>query len=67
MTNQVLKDMLGTYCLAYKVSWVKMLPLVEFTYNNSYQVMIQMTPYKALYSRRCQSLLHWDKLGEETS
>jgi hypothetical protein len=27
----------------------KILPLVEFTYNNSYQASIGMAPYKALY------------------
>lgn len=25
---------------------------------------IQMVPYEALYRRKCQSLLHWKKIGE---
>ena len=33
------------------------LPLVEFTYNNSYQAGIQMAPYEALYGRPCKSPL----------
>ena len=47
-TIQVLEDMLDI-----KGSWEENLPLVEFTYNNSYQASIQMAPYKALYGRPC--------------
>ena len=36
-----------------------MLPLVEFTYNNSYQASIGMKPYEALYGRRCKTPLCW--------
>ena len=42
------------------------LPLVEFAYNNSYQVSIQMTPYEALYGRPCRSPLCWTELGESS-
>jgi len=31
------------------------LPLVEFTYNNNYQSIIRMTPYKALYDKKCRT------------
>ena len=41
-TIQVLEDMLRAYVLDHKGSWEEHLPLVEFTYNNSYQVSIQM-------------------------
>ncbi|XP_073153225.1 uncharacterized protein [Henckelia pumila] len=37
---------------------------VEFTYNNSYQETIGMTPYEALYGIRCRTPLHWDEVGE---
>lgn len=30
--------------------------LVEFAYNNSYQVSIGMAPYEALYGRRCRTV-----------
>ena len=36
-----------------------MLPLVEFSYNNSYQSSIGMAPYEALYGRKCKSPVHW--------
>lgn len=48
----------------YRMSWHEMLPLVEVAYNNSYQSIIKMVPYKALYGRRCRSPLHWDEIGE---
>ena len=44
-TIQVLEDMLRACVLDHKGSWEKHLPLVEFTYNNSYQASIQMAPY----------------------
>jgi hypothetical protein len=31
--------------------WEDHLPLVEFTYNNSYQSTIGMEPYEALHGR----------------
>ena len=50
--------------LDHKGSWEEHLPLVEFAYNNSYQVSIQMAPYEALYGRPCRSPLCWTKVGE---
>ena len=38
--------------------------LVEFTYNNRYQVRIQMAPYEALYERSCRSPIYWTEVGE---
>ena len=45
-------------------SWSKYLPLIEFSYNNSYQVTIGVAPYEMLYGRKCRSPVHWDKTGE---
>ena len=63
-TIQVLEDMLRACILDYKGSWEEHLPLVEFTYNNSYQVSRQMAPYEALYGRPCKSLIYWTEVGE---
>ena len=41
--------------------------MVEFAYNNSYQVSIQMAPYEALYGRLCRSPVCWTKVGERSS
>jgi len=37
----------------------EILPLVEFTYNNSFHTSIGMAPYEALYGRRCRTPLCW--------
>ena len=60
---QALEDMLRACVLDHKGSWEKQLPLVEFAYNNSYQVSIQMAPYEALYGRPCRSPICWTKVG----
>jgi len=40
------------------------LPLIEFTYNNSFHASIGMAPYEALYGRRCRTPLCWYQDGE---
>nr|GEW45513.1 hypothetical protein [Tanacetum cinerariifolium] len=51
----------GTLCLH---GWVKHLPLVEFSYNNSYHASIKAAPYEALYGRKCRSPVCWAEVGE---
>ena len=65
-TIQVLEDMLRAFVLDHKGSWEEHLPLVEFAYNNSYQVSIQMAPYEALYGRPCRSPLCWIEVRESS-
>ena len=52
------------------MSWVirveEQLPLVEFSYNNSYQTGIQMAPYEALYGRPCRLSLCWTEVEESS-
>jgi len=45
-------------------SWNEVLPLVEFTYNNSYQASIGMAHFEALYGRKCRTPLCWFQDGE---
>ena len=40
------------------------LPLIEFTYNNSYQASIGMAPFEALYGRKCKTPICWYDDGE---
>ena len=61
---QILKDMLRACVLNFGGSWSKYLPLIEFSYNNSYQVTIGVAPYETLYGRKCRSPIHWDEMGE---
>ena len=45
-------------------SWDRYIPLMEFTYNNSYQASIGMAPYEALYGKKCRTPICWIKLIE---
>ena len=45
-------------------SWDKYIPLMKFSYNNSYQASIAMAPYEALYGRRCRTPVCWIELNE---
>jgi hypothetical protein len=63
-TNQILEGMLRACPLKYEKSWDKSLPYAEFSYNNSYQASIKMTPYEALYGWQCRTPLFWSQTGE---
>ncbi|GJW04967.1 reverse transcriptase domain-containing protein [Tanacetum coccineum] len=54
-TIQMLKDMLRACVIDFGSSWDRYLPLVEFSYNNSYHVSIKAAPYEALYGHKCRS------------
>jgi hypothetical protein len=60
--NQVMEDMLRMYIMDNQTHWEKYLPLVEFTYNNSFHSSIRMPHYEALYGRACRTPLRWDRL-----
>ena len=57
--NQVLEDMLRSYCSQQPQLWIKYLPLVEFAYNSSYHRSLQMSPFKALYGQDCLTPLRF--------
>ena len=54
-TIQTLEDMLRACALQFKGCWAIHLSLMEFDYNNNYQLSIGMTPYEALYCRPCRT------------
>ena len=64
-TIQTLEDMLRACVMDFKGTWDKKLPLIEFSYNNSFQASIGMAPYEALYGRRCRSPVHWYETREK--
>ena len=42
--------------------WEYYLHLVEFAYNNGQKESLGMSPYEALYGRRCRTPVTWDNL-----
>jgi hypothetical protein len=64
-TNQILEDMLRACALQDQSGWDKRLPYAEFSYNNSYQASLKMSPFQALYGRSCRTPLQWDQPGEK--
>lgn len=63
-TIQNLEDMLQECVLDFSRSWENYLPLIEFSYNNSYQASIQIAMFEALYGRQCRSPIGWFKVEE---
>jgi hypothetical protein len=57
----VLEDIFRACGLKHGDSWNKSLPYAEFSYNNSYQASLRMSPFEALYRRKCRTSLYWDK------
>ncbi|GKB72456.1 putative reverse transcriptase domain-containing protein [Tanacetum coccineum] len=51
-TIQTLEDMLRACAIDFGKGWVNHLPLVEFSYNNSYHASIKAAPFEALYGRK---------------
>ncbi|GKD71727.1 putative reverse transcriptase domain-containing protein [Tanacetum coccineum] len=60
-TIQTLEDMLRAYVINFGSSWDQHLPLVEFSYNNSYHASIKAVPFEALYGRKCRSHVCWSE------
>ncbi|GJY67510.1 putative reverse transcriptase domain-containing protein [Tanacetum coccineum] len=63
-TIQTLEDMLRACVMDFGGSWDTHLPLVEFSYNNSYHKSIKCAPFKALYGLKCRSPVIWAEVGE---
>ncbi|GJS77414.1 putative reverse transcriptase domain-containing protein [Tanacetum coccineum] len=55
-TIQTLEDMLRACVLDFGKGWDRHLPLVEFSYNNSYHTSIKAAPFEALYGRKQKPL-----------
>ncbi|GKE77042.1 putative reverse transcriptase domain-containing protein [Tanacetum coccineum] len=63
-TIQTVEDMLRACAIEFGKGWVNHLPLVDFSYNNSYHASINTAPFEALYGRKCRSLVCWTEVGE---
>ncbi|GJS59690.1 putative reverse transcriptase domain-containing protein [Tanacetum coccineum] len=65
-TIQNLEDMLRACVIDFGGSWGVHLPLVEFSYNNSYHSSIRCAPFEALYGRKYRSPVLWAKIRESS-
>ncbi|GJX23207.1 putative reverse transcriptase domain-containing protein [Tanacetum coccineum] len=63
-TIQTLEDMLCACVIDFGNGWVKHLPLVEFSYNNSYHASIKAASFEALYCQKCRSPVCWAEVGQ---
>ncbi|XP_052623525.1 transposon Ty3-I Gag-Pol polyprotein isoform X1 [Lactuca sativa] len=63
-TIQSLEAMLRACVIDFGKAWDTHLPLVEFSYNNSYHTSIKAAPFEALYGRKCRSPLCWAEVGD---
>ncbi|GJS16420.1 putative reverse transcriptase domain-containing protein, partial [Tanacetum coccineum] len=66
-TIQTLEDILRACVLYFEGSWDVHLPLIEFSYNNSYHSTVRCAPFEALYGIKCRSPIMWAEVGEEFS
>ncbi|GJR71958.1 putative reverse transcriptase domain-containing protein [Tanacetum coccineum] len=63
-TFQTLEDMLRACVIDFEKGRDKHLPLVEFSYNNSYHASIKAAPFEALYGQKCRSPVCWAEVGD---
>ncbi|GKA91024.1 putative reverse transcriptase domain-containing protein [Tanacetum coccineum] len=63
-TIQTLEDMLRACVIDFGKGWDRHLPLVEFSYNNSYHTSIKAAPFESLYGRKCRSPICWAEVGD---
>ena len=56
--------MLRACALAQGPKWEDCLPYAEFSYNNSFQTSLKMSPYEALYGCKCRTPLNWSQTGD---
>ncbi|GJW84423.1 putative reverse transcriptase domain-containing protein [Tanacetum coccineum] len=62
-TIQMLEDMLCVCVIDFESSWDRHLPLVEFSYNNSYHASIKVVPFEALCGWKCRSPVCWSEVS----
>nr|GEV72683.1 reverse transcriptase domain-containing protein [Tanacetum cinerariifolium] len=63
-TIQTLEDMLRACVIDFENGWKRHLPLVKFSYNNSYHASIKVSPFEALYGMKCRSPVCWAEVGD---
>ncbi|GKA62092.1 putative reverse transcriptase domain-containing protein [Tanacetum coccineum] len=61
-TIQTLEDILRACAIDFGGNWDTRLPLVEFSYNNSYHTSVKCTLFEALYERNCRTPIAWAEI-----
>ncbi|GJZ86035.1 putative reverse transcriptase domain-containing protein [Tanacetum coccineum] len=56
--------MLRACAIDFGGNWDTHLPLIKFSYNNSYHSSVKCAPLEALYGRRCRAPIAWAEVGE---
>jgi hypothetical protein len=62
--DRVIEDMLRMYVIEKPTRWEDYLHLVEFAYNNGYHASLKMSPFEALYGRKCNTPVSWDNSAD---
>ncbi|GKD12386.1 putative reverse transcriptase domain-containing protein, partial [Tanacetum coccineum] len=58
--------MLRECAINFGGNWDTHLPLVEFSYNNSYYSSVKCAPFESLYGLKFQKPIAWPKVEEST-
>ncbi|GKB84011.1 putative reverse transcriptase domain-containing protein [Tanacetum coccineum] len=66
-TIQTLEDILHACAIDFGKGWVNHLPLVKFSYNNSYHASIKAAPFEALYGSKCHFTCMLEKLEKSNT
>nr|GEZ50197.1 putative reverse transcriptase domain-containing protein [Tanacetum cinerariifolium] len=56
--------MLRVCVIEFGNGWDRHLPLIKFSYNNSYHTSIKAAPFEVLYGRKCHSPVCWAEVKE---
>ncbi|GKD71903.1 putative reverse transcriptase domain-containing protein, partial [Tanacetum coccineum] len=63
-TIQTIEYMLRACVIDFGNGWERHLPLIKFSYNNSYHASIKAAPFEALYGRKYRSPVCWAEVGD---
>nr|GFA26873.1 putative reverse transcriptase domain-containing protein [Tanacetum cinerariifolium] len=63
-TIETLEDMFRAYAMDFGGNCDTHLPLVKFSYNNSYHSSVKCAPFEALHERKCRMRIAWAEEGE---
>ncbi|GKF33649.1 putative reverse transcriptase domain-containing protein [Tanacetum coccineum] len=56
--------MLRACVIDFGNGWEGHLPLIKFSYNNSYHASIKAAPFEALYGQKCRSPVCWAEVED---